>query len=161
MIRPRGGMFLSFLFEVNLLPSLGPVNGSDTVDISAFKLRRAHIPIILYRDLSSSGRSRDRRSICRECSRRIREAVLSCMPLLPAGIYKGPPTCPSSRCRCTPLRTLLHPLQQSSHWSGNGVKGLRRSDRGKMGDLTIWSSCGGMKESSPLFVGFGPIMVRL
>jgi hypothetical protein len=42
---PGCGMLLSFLVEVNLLPSLGAVNGADTVDISAFKLRRAHIPI--------------------------------------------------------------------------------------------------------------------
>ncbi len=42
---PGCGVFLSFLFEVNLLPFLGAVNGTDTVDISAFKLRRAHIPI--------------------------------------------------------------------------------------------------------------------
>ena len=34
VIRPRGWVLLSFLFEVNLLPSLGAINGTDTVDIS-------------------------------------------------------------------------------------------------------------------------------
>jgi hypothetical protein len=38
------GKLLSFLVEVNLLPSLGAVNGTDTEDISAFKLRRGHFP---------------------------------------------------------------------------------------------------------------------
>jgi len=38
----------SFLVEVNLLPSSGGVNETDTEDISAFNLRSAHIPIIPF-----------------------------------------------------------------------------------------------------------------
>jgi len=34
-----GALLLSFLVDVNLLPYLGPVNCSDTVDIWAFKGR--------------------------------------------------------------------------------------------------------------------------
>jgi hypothetical protein len=47
VIRPQGyGMLLSFLVGAKLLPLLRVVNGADIVDISAFKLQRAHLPII-------------------------------------------------------------------------------------------------------------------
>jgi hypothetical protein len=50
---PGVGVFLSFLVEVNLLPFLGAVNGTDIVEISAFKLRRAHIPVTAFFRASS------------------------------------------------------------------------------------------------------------
>jgi hypothetical protein len=36
-------VLLSFPVQIKLLPSLGAVNGMETVDISVFKLRCAHI----------------------------------------------------------------------------------------------------------------------
>jgi hypothetical protein len=45
VIRPRGvGCCFRYLVDVNLLPFLGAVNGTETVDISVFKLGSAHIP---------------------------------------------------------------------------------------------------------------------